>query len=115
MINFACKQFDLNEVVKCGFGLTKTDLKVMKAMLRSQTKWYTTQELSSKLDLNITTIQRSVKSLHEKKIIDRHQDNLDNGGYIYNYQIKPKEQIVTMIMEKVHDWVNVVEVKLKNW
>ena len=115
MINFACKQFDLNEVVKCGLGLTKADLKIMKSMLRSSGHWFTTQELAKKLELNITTIQRSAKSLFEKKIIERYQNNLDNGGYIYIYKIKSKTEIVEMIMDRVNAWVEVVGTKLNNW
>ena len=87
MIDFACKKFEMNEVIKCTLGLTKSEYKLMDFFLEKEDKWVSTSKLSNLFELNITTIQRAVKTLYEKDILDRRQDNLEQGGYEYYYKI----------------------------
>ena len=115
MIDFACKQFKIEEVIKCSLGLTKADLKVMVLLTKNSTKWYTTDLIAEKMELNLSTAQRAVKKLHEKDILKRMQNNLDGGGYVYAYQVKDKDQIITVIMSIVNNWVNKVEAELSKW
>ena len=109
MIDFACKRFDLMEIIKCGLGLTKAELKIMTYFLDSIGKEYTTNDLSKKLELKLTTIQKGVKKLSEKKIILRHQKNLDNGGYIYVYETNSKDKIKKIIKDIIRNWSKKVE------
>jgi predicted transcriptional regulator len=67
-MDFACKEFKVEDVIKCALNLTKADLKVMKYFLNEAKKWVDTESLSKCLELDISTIQRSVKKLHEKKL-----------------------------------------------
>lgn len=115
MIDFACKTFSLNEVIKCGLGLTKADIKLMHHMLEESDEWFTTDELAKDLNLNLSTIQRSVKKLYEKQVLLRSQSNLSNGGYIFNYRIKAKPALRDLIMAVVHNWVKTVDNELKRW
>jgi len=114
MIDFACKTFKLDEVIKCGLGLSKADIKLMKFLL-SDEDWVTTSDLSKKLSLNLTTIQRSVKKLYEKGVVLRSQENLDSGGYIFLYKIKPKAALKDLIMGIVKNWVRTVEKEFEKW
>lgn len=113
MINFACKRFKIEEVIKCSLGLSKADLKVMKSLLGED--WQTSEIIAQDLNLNLSTVQRAVKKLFESKVILRQQHNLKNGGYTYLYKSKSKENISKVILEKVNLWVELVEKEFKEW
>lgn len=115
MIDFACKQFKLDEVIKCGLGLAKADYKLLEYLMKHTTDWYTTEQLAKTMNLNLSTIQRSVKKLYERDILQRNQQNLDNGGYIFIYKIKDKSHIKKRLMEIVQNWVKKVDLELNHW
>jgi predicted transcriptional regulator len=115
MIDFACKQFNLDDVIKCGLGLTKIELQIMKYFLKDTSKTCTTSSISKKLNLNLTTIQKAVKKLSDKEVIIRHQKNLDNGGYVYTYECNSKSNIRTIIKKIIRNWSSKVEKNIDNW
>jgi predicted transcriptional regulator len=115
MIDFACKQFDLDEIIKCAFGLSKADLKIMKFLIKNENKSFTSEELSAKLLLDLTTIQRGVKKLSEKGIALRSQENLGSGGYVFIYRIKSRKTISETVMKIVNNWSKKVEFELGSW
>jgi predicted transcriptional regulator len=115
MIDFACKQFDLDEIIKCAFGLSKADIKVMRFLIKNENKSFSSDEISAKLMLDLTTIQRAVKKLSEKSVIFRSQENLDNGGYIFIYRIKSRKAISETVMNIVNNWSKKVEHELESW
>lgn len=115
MIDFACQEFDLDEVIKCSLGLTKADYKLMLHFLNSRDDWTTTTELSKKLRLTLSTIQRCVKSLHEKNILDRRQENLDGGGYTFIYKLKNKQELKSRVSDTIHSWVKKFDKELDKW
>jgi predicted transcriptional regulator len=59
----------------------------MKYFLNETERWIDTDTLSKVLNLDISTIQHSVKKLHEKEILQRLQQNLDGGSYVFRYKI----------------------------
>lgn len=115
MIDFACKQFNLNDIIKCGLGLTKTEFKIMKYFLRNTRKECTTISISGKLNLNLTTVQKAVKKLSEKRIIIRHKKNLYKGGYVYTYECNSRINIRRIIKEIIRNWSDKVEEKMDKW
>jgi len=115
MIDFACKQFKLNDVVKCALGLSKGDQKVMEFFIKNSDNDYTTEKLAKALRINLTTAQRAVKKLSEKGIIKRKQQNLENGGYLYNYSLQDKRIIREIIITIIKSWVKKVEEGLEKW
>ena len=112
MIDFACKRFDLMEIIKCGLGLTKAELKIMNFFLDNLSKDFTTTNLSKTLKFNLTTVQKAVKKLYEKKIIIRHQKNLGPGGYLYVYECNSKMNIRKIIKEIIRNLSKKVEEKI---
>ncbi|MBW3004198.1 HTH domain-containing protein [Candidatus Woesearchaeota archaeon] len=114
MIDFACKRFQLRDVIKCALGLSKADLRLMQFLMESD-EWHTTDVLAKKLNLNLSTIQRGVKKLYEKKVLLRSQTNLDQGGYVFNYKIKPKPALRDLIMDIVNNWVKTLGTELNTW
>ncbi|MGV8162279.1 MAG: helix-turn-helix domain-containing protein [Candidatus Nanoarchaeia archaeon] len=115
MIDFACKEFDLDEIVKCSLGMSRAEFKLVKMLLSSEKEWFTTQEISKELKLDLSTIQRCVKSLHEKELLIRRQENLDSGGYIFRYQLKKREELRQRIKDTVSRWVARVNDELDKW
>lgn len=113
MLDFACKKIQIEEVIRCGLGITKSDYKMLMLMLRSNTRWFTAIDLSKSMNLDISTIQRSVKRLYEKQAIQRKQKNLDNGGYLFYYKIREKDNLIELINGIVQDWAKRVDKELR--
>ena len=65
MIDFACRRFDLRDIIKCGLGLTRAEFKIMEYFL-SHKRECNTSTISKNLSLNLTTVQKAVKKLNEK-------------------------------------------------
>ncbi|MFW5746507.1 MAG: helix-turn-helix domain-containing protein [Nanoarchaeota archaeon] len=115
MIDFACTEFRLDEIIKCGLGLTKAEYQIFTFLVEHGDDAYTTDMLEKGLDLDRTTIQRTVKKLHERQVVERHQRNQEGGGYFYLYQSKPKPAIRKVFLDIVHNWMRTVETHLKEW
>lgn len=113
-IDFACKAFKLQEVIKCGLSLTKAEFSVMIFLIRKK-EFFSSTKISKEIGLELSTVQRTLKKLFEKKIITRSQRNLQNGGYIYIYQANNKKIIKNEIMEIVNKWVKKVDSELDEW
>ncbi len=113
MIDFACKHFNLMDVVKCSLGLSKADLEVLKLFLKKRNEKLSADDISKKLKINLSTSQRSVKKLFEKGILKRTQMNLVGGGYTYNYQTQEIQMVKKQILNIVQNWVKKVEEELE--
>jgi len=114
MIDFACKRFDLEEVVKCSLGLSKSEFRLLKFLIENNAQ-FTTDELSKKLKLDKSTVQRGVKKLHGKDLVVRGQVNQSVGGYIFLYRIKGKDKIRKIISDTVDGWVKVFHEQIGKW
>ncbi|MFH1916673.1 MAG: MarR family transcriptional regulator [Nanoarchaeota archaeon] len=114
MIDFACKRFEIKEVVRCGLSLTKAEYDILHFFI-SSSSWLDTEEIAKKTELDQSTVQRAVKKLHEKGVIQRRQNNLSGGGYVYEYRAEPKEKIRKTIMTTVNNWALTVYTALKKW
>ena len=114
MIDFACKKFDIEEVVKCSLGLSKSEFRLLKFFIEKG-KEFTTEELAKALVLDKSTIQRSVKKLHGKGLVTRGQINQSVGGYLFTYRIKDKNKIRQIILDTVESWVEVFREKISKW
>jgi predicted transcriptional regulator len=114
MIDFACKQFDLKEIIKCALGLTKYELHIFEHFLLNNQEC-TTLSISKKLNFNLTTIQKAVKKLYEKGILKRHQKNIPSGGYIYTYECTSKAEVRQIIKEVIKNWAINVEKNIDQW
>lgn len=113
-IDFACKKFDLEEIVKCSLGLSRSEFRILKFLI-SNDKRFMTDELSEKLKLDKSTIQRGVKRLHQKGLLVRGQINQTKGGYVFYYRVKEKTQIRNIIIDIVEGWTKGVKKEISNW
>jgi hypothetical protein len=49
-------------------------------------------------------MQQSVKKLHEKEILQRSQQNLDDGRYIYGYKINSRAEVKNIVINVISYW-----------
>ncbi len=113
MIDFACKKLDLSEVMRCGLGITKTEQDILFYLFENE--WSTANDVAKKSDISLATAQRSLKNLHSKELVDRRQQNLDLGGYLFFYKAKDKDHIKTELKSILDGWIRNVESSLNKW
>ncbi len=106
-LNFACRQISIEQLLKCTFSLSSTEVKVLKAM--DCQKELSIKELQKKLQKDRSTIQRAVKSLADKKLIIRKQYNLETGGYIFTYRCIRKAFLKEKMKKTLDDFHESVE------
>ena len=114
MIDFACKKFNIEEIIKCSLGLTKAEFEIFRFMIEESME-YSTHDIAKKKKLELSTVQRTVKKLVDKGLVHRRQVNLDQGGYIYLYQIKSRKEMKEKIITIIHEWSGKVEKELHLW
>jgi predicted transcriptional regulator len=114
MMDFACRRISLDEVIKCGLGLTKSDFIVLSYFIKHRTL-FSTKDISDALKLDISTVQRTVKKLFEKSILERNQINLAEGGYQFEYRARKKEEIKRIVLGIVESWSKRVEDEFEKW
>jgi predicted transcriptional regulator len=115
MIDFACKKFEISEVIKCSIGLSKAEFRLFDFFIKHSEEDFSTDELSKKLKLDKSTIQRGVKKLHGKNLLFRIQLNQSIGGYLFRYKIKNKLEIKKNVLSVLESWNSRVEQELKKW
>ena len=114
MISFACQDIEFSDLLRCSFSLNKTEYNVMMFLLKTD-KWFTASKLAKVMELDRTTVQKAIKKLAEKDIVERHQENLDKGGYIFHYRIKNKKDIKERMQKIVEKWYDEVIKEITRW
>jgi predicted transcriptional regulator len=115
MVDFACKEFEIEKIVKCSLNLTKADYKLLLFLMKNQEVFFTTNRLADELKLNLSTIQRSVKKLHSSRLLFRKQKNLEKGGYIFSYKVMSKGEVKRRVLESVEHWCNNIKSRVNRW
>lgn len=113
-INFACKKFPIDQVLKCSFDLSISELEILKILLKKRGEC-AINEIVDRVDKDRTTIQRSMQSLYKKDLINRHQINLDKGGYYFVYSSKSKDAIKQRIKDYFSNFESVVIKEIDGW
>lgn len=102
-MDVTCGKLDIEDVIACSLSLKKSEYKVFELLLRSKDN-ISIQQISTQLSLDRTTIQKILKTLSDKKLIVRFQENLESGGYVYNYNIKDKQSVKKHIKDSLRTW-----------
>ena len=113
-LNFVCRIVTLEDILKCSFGLNKTEIATMKFLLEEKEE-LTIEEIMKKIKRDRTTIQRGVKHLFEKDLIKRRQINLDKGGYVFIYSSKPKNELKEKIIKIFDGFKESVGNEIQRW
>lgn len=112
MVDWRCRKMSSKDLIKCTFDLSKTELKIFLFLLKIK-KSIPSVDIAKEIELDRTTIQKSLKKLLEKKIVDRRQNNLDNGGYIFLYSVKRKEELKEQMKGIINEWKDSAELQLE--
>lgn len=110
-IDFACKSFDLNEIVRCSLSISRNDARLLSRMDAPMS----THVAAELLDVDLTTAQRSLKRLSDEGLVRKRQVNLERGGYEYTYERIPMESLRELVLSRIHTWVGKVEDELAHW
>ncbi len=102
-ITFACKRIKEEDLIRCAFDVNKTSYKILFLLLKEKNK-LKIKDIANKLKLKRCTIQKSLKELLKKELINRSQKNLEKGGYIYYYYCKDKKEIKDRIKNLLQQW-----------
>ncbi len=114
-MDFACKNFKIEEIIRCSLNLTKGEYKILDFLIKTDKPKLSSQEISESLGLDLSTVQRCLKKLYEKEIINRSQINLSSGGYQFNYGINDKTKIKEMVISIIQKWTDKFEEEIRNW
>jgi len=114
MISFACKTINIVDIIRCAFDFTKTDYAIFE-FLFSNEGWFTSDDLAKKMKLDVSTIQRSMKKLVEKKVVLRRQENLEKGGFFFTYASCDRLLMKKRIIKIVDSWTEQVKDNLDRW
>ena len=110
MISLACKTISFEELIRCAFNINKTEYEVFKKLIDD--KLCSSEDIQKTLNKDLTTIQRSLKSLSQKNLVERKQINLDKGGYKYYYTSIPKDEIRKAVLGNLDNFREKVEQKI---
>jgi predicted transcriptional regulator len=113
-MNFACRNFSIDEVVRCSLELTKSEFRILEFLMK-HAKRISSQEIAKTLKLELSTVQRSMKKLSSKKIVRKSQINLSSGGYSFFYCICDKREIKSIIKQIIQKWYNEFDQELNKW
>ncbi len=113
-MEFACKQIDVKDIIGCSLGLKKSEYKIFEALLIYKER-VTIAQLSLKLKLDRTTVQKVVKEFVARGLVQRYQENLDNGGYVFTYKIKEKSELKKQIHKALDGWIQTTRSSIDTW
>ncbi len=105
----------MDEVIKCGLGLSKGDFIVLKELLKNSGTCFTAEMLAKKTCQSLTTVQRATKKLHARGVVIRRQENLDGGGYSFWYSVDSKDRVRKVLLETIDGWSAHVKKELNSW
>lgn len=112
MIEFACKKIRQEEIVRCSFGLNKTEYDVLTYMLKENNE-LPISGIAEALNLDRTTVQKAAKTLLRKDLLEREKQGLSGGGYNFLYSAKEKGEIKKRMMSKIKKWSEAVKSEIK--
>jgi len=112
-ISFACRPFNLDEIVRCGLQLSRSEMRVFLQCLKSDE--FAVAKMAQELGIDRTTVQKAVGKLYEKGLLRRIQRNRTSGGYQYAYAPLPKDEVRKRVKEIARTWFIEVESSLERW
>lgn len=98
---------DVASVLECVFGLGTHHARIYATLL--DLPGSTVEEMASELDRDRSNVSRSLSTLHEKGLIERHRRLLDGGGYVYQYLPVPLGDAKRMMRAGLVEWSDRVD------
>lgn len=111
-MNFACTEITLNQILKCSFGLNKTENKVFIFLIKKN-EFFSVKKISVFCKLSQSSVQKALNNLDKKGLISRKKINTRPGGYHYIYNINDKINIKKILNSKLKGWFYNVKKELE--
>jgi len=115
MIDLACRTINMDEILKCGLGLTRAELSILHHFLKNCRREMTSGDVAKEMHLDLTTAQKAMKKLHGKGAISRFQKNIATGGYEFIYRCNSRQEIRELLKKTIRIWVGSMEDSIDRW
>ncbi len=114
MVEYMCKQFEFNSLVKCSFSLSDSELKIFLELMKCNNP-ICVVALSKKIKRDRSTIQKVMKTLLEKDLVFKKKINLEEGGYIFYYSPRSKSELKKQMLDSIKVWHSNVKKEIMKW
>lgn len=111
-MDFACKKINVLDVVKCSLGLSKSEVIILKFLVKHSGEYYSTEDVCDELKFEKSTVQKCVKKLYDSNVLLKRQKNLDGGGYEFEYSSIEVSKVREIILGNINLWVSRIEKEL---
>ncbi len=113
-VSFACKNVELKDIIKCSFNLNKTEYELFLFLIKHADGGMI-KDISKMVGFERSTVQKALKALVGKKIVERIQRNNEGGGYSFYYRIIDKGDIKKRVLDNVDKWQKSVKNLVASW
>lgn len=113
-INLSCIDLSVDDLLRCSFGLSKQEVRVLLRLLE-ESDWTDVARISSGLHRDRSVVQRGLQSLLKKGLVERDQKNKAGGGYEYLYRAKDKRMMKASILAKSRSFSAMVSETVGKW
>lgn len=114
MIRFACKAVRIEDIVRCSFGLGRTEYLVLSTLAKSK-GMLQVSEIAKRLSLDRTGVQKAATSLVAKGLAGRRKCDLPGGGYAFCYSARGREELKRKMRAAVRSWSAGVLSGIDSW
>lgn len=115
MIDFSCREPNVEEIIRCSFALSRTEYKTLSILASNPKKSFVASELALRMSLERTGAQKALKSLLGKGLCLRKKCNLPDGGYTFCYSISNPAKVRAMAKKSVSDWSRKAFREIASW
>ncbi len=104
LIGLFDKGFDKpSDLLCCAFGLRNTEIDAFFSLLSGPK---TVREISTQVNRERSTVQRVLKRLHKKGLVEQEGRTFDRGGYYYVYRAVSTKDVRDQILSQLERWYN---------
>ncbi len=114
MVEYLCKRFDFESMIKCTFNLSESEVKVLLTLMDCKSG-ECVNSVAKKLERDRSTIQKTILKLLDKGLVEKRKLNLEDGGYIFHYTPKSKPVIKKQMLNSIETWHSNVKKEILKW
>ncbi|NHI83747.1 MAG: MarR family transcriptional regulator [Candidatus Thorarchaeota archaeon] len=98
------KGFDKpSDLLCCAFGLRSTEIDALFSLMSGP---LTVKEIASKVGRDRSTVQRVLKKLCQKGLVEQEERTFDRGGYYYVYSAVSSTEVRDQVLAQLEEWYN---------
>lgn len=101
------------EVMRCVFGLQRHEIQTYFAALEDPDS--SAEALADALERDRTNVSRSLSTLREKGLVERHRELIDGGGHVYCYTAEPLPDLKERMHEELDSWAATVHGRIEGF